>query len=149
MIPATVMRTQQTVLLTTPLPKRAERSWSFFSLLFLAVYFLKTNASVVNIFYVEPDSGSLAGGGGSKEPPLKAHTLSLFPLSPDDRAEEKQAEAWLPRIKHTPCEPSHATTLTPWGHAVTSLSSDARLAAEGGVEMEGQTVAIVEKLLSH
>lgn len=64
----------------------------------------------------------------------KALALSL---SPDDRTKEEQAEAGLPWIKHTPCEPSHATALTPWGHAVTSLSSDACLIAEGRMEMEG------------
>lgn len=84
---------------------------------------------------------SVAGSTGEELRKPAEHTLSL---SPDDRTKEKQAKAGLPWIKHTPCEPSHATALTPWGHAVTSLSSDARSRRDGdGGE---QTVAIVEKL---
>lgn len=81
---------------------------------------------------------NLTVGSWGKNPQkqLKARALSLS-LSPDDRTKEEQAEAGLPRVKHTPCEPSHATTLTPWGHAVTSLSSDACLIAEGRMEMGG------------
>lgn len=86
---------------------------------------------VVNIFCGEADSGFL------EEESRKAAEGALSLSPPDDRTEEEQAEAGLPWIKHTPCEPSHATTLTPWGHAVTSLSSDACLIAEGRMEMEG------------
>lgn len=92
---------------------------------------------------MEPDSGVLGVKKKSRKAAEGTHFLSL---SPDDRTKEEQAEAGLPWIKHTPCEPSHATTLTPWGHAVTSLSSDACLVAEGRMRWREQTVAIVEKL---
>lgn len=84
------------------------------------------------MFCGEADSGFLEEESGK----AAEGALSLF-LSPDDRTKEEQAEAGLPWIKHTPCEPSHATALTPRGHAVTSLSSDARLIAEGRMEIQG------------